>query len=174
MAPLEPGATAHTNSLPFALFSGQILLVAGLTTHVLLTARRAAKSLPPPTVTRSQQPARRRHVAIFSVLALLSLASVTTFAVMWRAASYVQWVHTGSHAKSPGGIWSGNYGTGDNGVGRWYLGDWVSDVDLFRASDAVSVSTPEGFVYTAQHFVGLAAASMFYGVEGKSSIVAIS
>lgn len=59
-------------------------------------------------------------------------------------------------------------------MGRWYLGDWVSDVDLFRASDAVSVSTPEGFVYTAQHFVGLAAASIFYGVEGKSSVVAIS
>ncbi|KAF2799715.1 hypothetical protein K505DRAFT_321021 [Melanomma pulvis-pyrius CBS 109.77] len=166
MAPLEPGATAHTNSLPFALFSGQIVLVAGLTTHLLLTARRAARSLPPSTVTRTQEPTRRRHVAVFSVLALLSLASVTTFAVAWRVLSYVTWAETGNHEGTPGGLWTGNYGTGAEGVGRWHLGDWTSDIDLFRASDAVAVGTPEGFLYTAQHFVGLTAMAIFVGVEG--------
>ncbi|KAF2874091.1 hypothetical protein BDV95DRAFT_675511 [Massariosphaeria phaeospora] len=165
MAPLEPDATARNNTLPLALFSGQILLVAGLTTHVLTTARRAASSLPPSAATRSQQPARRRHATVFSVLALLSLLSVTTFAVMWRVVSYLDWAEKGNH-ETPGNLWAGWYGTGDEGVGRWRLGDWTSDVDLVRDTEALAVQRREGFVYTIQHFVGLLASAMFIGIEG--------
>jgi len=167
MAPLEPGATAHTNSLPFALFSGQIVLVAGLTTHLLLTARRAARSLPPSTVTRKQEPTRRRHAAVFSILALLSLLSVTIYAVAWRVFSYFQWLEKGNHERAPGGLWAGRYGAGEEGAGRWYLGDWTSDIDLFRESDALAVLNPAGFVYTAQHYITLVAAAIFIGVEGE-------
>ncbi|KAH3943904.1 hypothetical protein HBH70_152610 [Parastagonospora nodorum] len=151
MAPVEPEAAARNNIFAYAPFGGQIALVVGLTAHVLLVARRAAKSLPPTSSTRSQQPLRRRYAIIFSTLAALSLASVTTFAVIWRAMSYVDWLQTG---------------TSNTKDGRWYLGDWVYDVDLHAQSDAVAVSKPEGFLYTCQHFVGLLASSIFFGIEG--------
>lgn len=166
MAPLDPNSTAQSNLKPIALFSGQVLLVVGLTTKVLLTARRAARSLPPSTVTRTQEPVRRRHAIAFSVLAFLSLAAVTTFAVMWRAISYVDWAERGNH-KTPGGLWTGWYGTGDDGVGNWRLGDWLSDKNLVQESDTIAVSQAETFLYTSQHFVGLLTNSMFMGVEGR-------
>jgi hypothetical protein len=165
MAPLESIATAQSNRLPYALFAGQTALVAVLTANVLLQARRAARALPPATATRAQVEARRRHALIFSGLAFLSLTSVTTFAVLWRALSYLDWAHLGGH-ETPGSIWHGWYGTGAEGVGRWRLGDWLSDTDLIRASDEVAVARPEAFVYTTQHFVALIGNSIFMGVEG--------
>ncbi|KAF2466425.1 uncharacterized protein BDR25DRAFT_237538 [Lindgomyces ingoldianus] len=166
MAPLDPDVTARTNTIPLATFSGQVLLVACLATNILLTIRRAARALPPPSSTRAQEPVRRRNVAVFSVLALLSLASVTTFAVAWRVLSYFDWAEKGNH-ETPGSLWTGWYGTGDEGVSRWRLGDWVRDIDLAREADGLAVNSPEGFLYTSQQFVGLVAASIFMGVEGR-------
>ncbi|KAL1598602.1 hypothetical protein SLS60_007742 [Paraconiothyrium brasiliense] len=166
MAPLESSATAQSNRLPYALFAGQTVLVALLTTNVLLKAHHAARELPPATATRAQLEARRRHVLIFSVLAFVSLTSVTTFAVLWRALSYLDWAHIGGH-ETPGTIWHGWYGTGEGGVGSWRLGDWLSDTDLVRASDEVAVAKPEAFIYTTQHFVALIANAIFMGVEGR-------
>ncbi|KAJ4376529.1 hypothetical protein N0V86_006642 [Didymella sp. IMI 355093] len=165
MAPVETDAASRSNNLPILLFGGQTLLVAGLTAHVLLTTRRAAKTLPPATRTRSQNDIRRRHARVFSAIALLSLASVTTFAVIFRVISYVQWAELGNRP-TPGSLWQGWYGTGEEGIGNWHLGDWTRDIDLVRESDAVAVLKPEGFFYTAQHFMGLLAASIFIGVEG--------
>jgi hypothetical protein len=165
MAPLDPNSTAQSNVKPISLFAGQVLLVVGLSTKVLLTSRRAARSLPPSTVTRTQEPVRRRHAIIFSILAFLSLASVTTFAVLWRVISYVDWAEQGNH-QTPGGLWTGWYGTGDEGVGKWRLGDWLSDKNLVQESDTIAVAQAETFLYTSQHFVGLLANSMFMGVEG--------
>ncbi|KAJ4320957.1 hypothetical protein N0V94_003133 [Neodidymelliopsis sp. IMI 364377] len=165
MAPVETDAASRSNNLPILFFGGQSLLVAGLTAHILLTTRRAAKSLPPSTRTRSQNDVRRRHARIFSAIALLSLVSVSTFAVFWRIISYVQWAEQGNK-ETPGSLWQGWYGTGEAGVGNWHLGDWIKDIDLVKESDAVAVLKPEGFYYTAQHFVGLLASSIFIGVEG--------
>jgi hypothetical protein len=164
MAPVE-GAAAHTNNIvAYAPFGFHILLTVGLTAHILLVARRAAKSLPPTTSTRSQQPLRRRYAIIFSSLAALSLASVTTFAFIWRAISYVDWSHSGA-ANAPNSLHSGPYGTDTDS--HWYLGDWILDIDLQKESDKIAVTTAEGFLYTSQHFVGLLAASIFFGIEGK-------
>jgi hypothetical protein len=139
----------------------------GLTAHILLVARRAAKSLPPGTSTRAQQPLRRRYAMIFSSLAALSLASVTTFAFIWRAISYVDWSHSGA-ANAPNSLHSGPYGT--DADSHWYLGDWILDIDLQKESDKIAVTTAEGFLYTSQHFVGLLAASIFFGIEGENHI----
>lgn len=166
MAPVETSAASRTNLFAYAPFGGHMALVLGLTAHVLLVARRAAKSLPPTTSTRSQQPLRRRYAVFFSLLAALSLASVTTFAVIWRAVSYVRWAESGV-VNSPNGIWTGWYGTGEDG--RWYLGDWIRDIDLRKEADKVAIATPEGFLYTTQHFVGLLTSSIFFGVEGETT-----
>ncbi|KAF1952168.1 hypothetical protein CC80DRAFT_479734 [Byssothecium circinans] len=165
MAPLEPNATARSNVLPVSLFAGQVLLVVGLTAKVLVTARRAAKSLSPTTTTRTQALFRRRHAILFSLLALLSLASVTTFAVTWRALSYLNWADLRKY-ETPNSLWTGWYGTGEEGVGVWRMGDWLSDRNLVTDSDAVAVAQPEAFLYTTEHFVGLLASSIFMGVEG--------
>ncbi|KAF9695657.1 hypothetical protein EKO04_006364 [Ascochyta lentis] len=165
MAPVETDAASRSNNLPILVFGGQTLLVAALTAHVLLTTRRAAKALPPSTRTRSQNEVRRRHARIFSAMALLSLATVTTFSVVWRVISYLQWAELGNH-ETPGSLWHGWYGTGDAGGGNWHLGDWIKDIDLVAESDAVALLKPEGFYYTAQHFVGLLASAIFIGVEG--------
>ena len=106
------------------------------------------------------------HVALFSTLAFLSLAAVTTFSVAWRVISYFDWAETGQH-ETPEALWTGWYGTGEEGVGRWRLGDWTSDVDLFRESDSIALSTPEGFLYTTQHFAATTIAAIFFGVEGR-------
>ncbi|UPX16694.1 uncharacterized protein EKO05_0007082 [Ascochyta rabiei] len=165
MAPVETAAASRTNNLAVLLFGGQTLLVAGLSAHVLLTTRRAARALPPSTRTRSQNQARRRHARVFSAMALLSLASVTAFAVVWRAISYLQWAELGNH-ETPGSLWQGWYGTGDAGARTWHLADWLRDVDLVAESNAVAVLKPAGFYYTAQHFVALLASAVFIGVEG--------
>lgn len=140
-----------------------MLLVSALTAHVLLTARRAAKALPPSTRTRTQNSTRRRYAIVFSTLALLSLASVSTFAFIWRAISYVRWAEKGHH-ETPNSLWSGWYATGTEA--RWHLGDWVKDIDLVREFDAVGIMKPEGFLYTSQYFVGLLASAIFMGAEG--------
>ncbi|KAF2995258.1 hypothetical protein E8E13_003675 [Curvularia kusanoi] len=165
MAPVETDAAARSNNTPILLFGGQALLVASLTGYVLTTTRRAAKSLPPSTRTRTQSDLRRRHARVFSAIALLSLASVTAFSVIWRVMSYVEWAELGEH-KTPGSLWQGWYGTGDEGVGNWHLGDWIMDTDLLKESDDVTIRRPEGFFTTAQHFMGLLASSIFIGVEG--------
>lgn len=165
MAPIEGDAHARNNIFAYAPFGGHIALVVGLTANVLLVARRAAKALPPATSTRSQQPLRRKHAILFSTLAAVSLASVTVFAVLWRAISYVNWAESGA-TNSPNALYKSDYGTGIDG--RWYLGDWIKDIDLQKESDIVAVSTPEGFLYTTQHFIGLMAASIFFGVEGNN------
>lgn len=165
MAPVETDAALRSNNTPILLFGGQALLVASLTGHVLLTTRRAAKSLPPSARTRSQRDLRRRHARIFSAIALASLASVTAFSVIWRVMSYVHWAELGEHT-TPGSLWQGWYGTGDEWVGKWHLGDWIMDTDLLRESDDLAIRRPEGFFQTAQHFMGLLATSTFMGVEG--------
>ncbi|KAF1998415.1 hypothetical protein P154DRAFT_251698 [Amniculicola lignicola CBS 123094] len=165
MAPVEPSALSRANTLPLVTFAAHIAVVAALTGHVLVAVRRAARSLPASSSTRTQQTARRRHAAVFAALALLSLAAVTTFGVAWRVLSYFEWAELGNH-EVPNGLWTGWYGTGQDGVGNWKLGDWTADVDLLRYNDLTVVGEPEGFLYTCQHFVGLAAASIFMGIEG--------
>lgn len=154
--------------MPLAILSAQALLVAVPTTYILQTIRRAARTLPPAAATRSQQSVRRRNVAIFSVLALVSLASVTTFGVAWRVLSYFEWAEKGNH-ETPGSLWTGWYGTGHEGIrgGRWRLGDWWTDVDLIEESEAKILAAPEAFLYLYQHFCGIAACAIFFGVEGK-------
>jgi hypothetical protein len=166
MAPVETHTTARNNIFAYAPWSGHIALVIGLTAHVLLVTRRAAKSLPPTRSTRSQQSLRRNYVIFFSLLAALSLASVTTFAVLWRAISYAQWSETRGRG-SFGGIFDGLYAKGNDA--RWYLGDWIQDPSLQKEVDNIAISTPEGFMYTSQHFIGLMASSVFFGVEGGQS-----
>ncbi|KAL6705583.1 hypothetical protein ACN47E_006530 [Coniothyrium glycines] len=164
MAPVETGTTNGSNSLPLALFGGQVLLVTVLAAHVLLTARRAAQALPPSTRTRSQDHARRRHAIIFSIIALLSLASVSTFAFLWRFISYARWAEQ-EHYALPGTLWSGWYGTATDAY--WRLGDWLADVNLVHEFSSVGINKPEGFLYTSQYFVGLLAGAIFMGAEGR-------
>ncbi|CBX99662.1 hypothetical protein IAQ61_005086 [Plenodomus lingam] len=161
MAPVE---NAKSNSLPIAIFGGQIVLVTVLTANVLLQARRAAKSLSPSTRTRLQNSIRRRNAIVFSLLAAVSLASVGSFAFIWRAISYVRWAEN-KHYDTPNSILNGWSATGTEA--RWHLGDWISDIDLVREFDSVGIMKPEGFLYTSQYFVGLLAAAIFMGAEGR-------
>ena len=55
----------------------------------------------------------------------------------------------------------------------WHLGDWITDIDLLRQSDAVTIRKPEGFLYTCQYAVGLLASSMFMGVEGSHHLLSL-
>lgn len=168
MAPLDPDVAGRSNALPLAVFSSQILAVASLSVHILRTIYRSAKALPPSTATRAQQSTRRRNAAIFFGLSAFALASVTTFAVAWRVLSYFEWADDKSDAReAPGSLWTGWYGTGDKGVGSWRLGDWWSDVDNISKADAVVLAAPESFFYLYEHFTGITAAAIFFGVEGK-------
>lgn len=162
MAPVESEASARSNTIPYIVFSAHVTLVIVLTLNILDTARRAARSLPPATRTRTQQPLRRVYASIFSILALLSLSSVATFSIIWRAVEYIQWAEKGKH-DFPNSLWRGWYA---NDVAHWHLRDWATDVDLVKEWSLVSVATPEGFLYTSQQYVGLLASAIFMGIEG--------
>lgn len=166
MAPLDPDAVGRSNWLPLTVLGSHVGAVALLTGHIAKTIYRAARTVPPSNETRAQHSIRRRNAAIFSVLALLSLSAVTTFAVVWRMLDYFEWADRGNHA-SADGIWTGWYGTGDEGVGRWRLGDWWADVNYIDDSYAEVLASPEAFLYLYQHFTGIAAAAIFFGVEGR-------
>lgn len=164
MAPVEDIAVRRDNLLPITLFGGQVLVVSALTARCVYTARQAAKSLPPSTRTRSQDQVRRRHAITFSIIALLSLASVSTFAFIWRFISYARWAEQ-EHFAMPNTLWSGWYGPGPEA--KWHLGAWMSDIDLVREFDILGIKKPEGFLYTSQYFVGLIAGAIFMGAEGQ-------
>lgn len=176
MAPVEPAASARSNYFPVALYSSHTLVVVALTTNILRIILRASRTLPPTSSTRIQEPLRRRHVALFSFLSLLSLASVAAFSVAWRVISYQDWANEKKH-DIPGSLWSGWYGNAEESVGLtanptlWKLGDWMADTDLVREANEVGILSPEGFWWMGQRFAGLVGASMFMGVEGKIYIL---
>ncbi|KAF2203457.1 hypothetical protein GQ43DRAFT_438778 [Delitschia confertaspora ATCC 74209] len=165
MAPIEAEALSHTNVRPVLQFASQLVVNSGLTSYILFNIWHAAKTIPPLANTRSQSSIRRRHAFTFAMLGLLSLASVTTFGVAWRVLSYLAWADHEKHNHPPS-LWSGWYGTGEEGVGNWRLGDWMRDVDLRKMTDAVAVGSTEGFAWTSQWYNGLVASALFMGVEG--------
>ncbi|OCL04411.1 hypothetical protein AOQ84DRAFT_250764, partial [Glonium stellatum] len=162
MAPVEPDLTS-SNTIPIALFSSQILLVAGLIATIFTTTRRAWRTLPPSYNTRRQQAWRRRVVLVFAGLALASLALESALAVTWRVLSYRDWARQGD-LDVPNSIWAGWYGTGEDGVGL-RLGGWMQDVDLVREAAGYAVRSPRVFVWTHQLVTGLITASIFMGIE---------
>jgi hypothetical protein len=161
-----PGDTPRGNLLPIVRFAGHGLIVAALGTHVAWTAYKAPTHPPLSAYRPSQLLLRGRNATAFSVLAFLSLASVSVFAFRWRALSYMNWARLHDH-KMPHSLWSGWSGAANDTVGHWRLGDWLADVDLRREADAISILTPEGFLYTTQHFIGQLVTAIFVGVEGR-------
>jgi hypothetical protein len=162
MAPVE--TDTGKGALQELAFTGRAFLVLGLSINAFLVARNAATALPPSSRTRSQQPLRRTYAAIFLGLALLSMASVTAFAFIWRAISYMEW-YDAERSNAPNILWRGWYG---RDAGRWHLRNWLADTNLENQTDLISVLTPEGFFYTSQHYVGLLASAIFMGAEGES------
>jgi hypothetical protein len=161
-----PGDTPRGNLLPIVRFAGHSLIVAALSAHLVWTAHKAATHLPRSAYRRSQLTLLGRNATAFSVLAFLSLASVSAFAFRWRALSYMNWASLHDH-KIPDTLWSGWSGPVNDAVGHWRLGDWLADVHLRREADAISILTPEGFLYTTQHFIGQLVTAIFVGVQGK-------
>jgi hypothetical protein len=164
MAPVEADADASSGLASYALFTGRAFLVVGLSINALFVARNAAMALPPSSRTRSQLPLRRTYAAMFLGLALLSLASVTVFAFVWRALSYMEWYNAG-RVHWPNALWRGWYG---NDAGRWHLRHWLADVNLAADTDLFSIQMREGFLWTSQHYIGLLASAIFMGAEGES------
>jgi hypothetical protein len=164
-----PGDTPRGNLLPIVRFAGHGLIVVALSAHLAWTAHKAATHLSRSAYRRSQLTLRARNATAFSVLAFLSLASVSAFAFRWRALSYMNWARLYDH-KIPNSLWSGWSGAANDAVGHWRLGDWLADIDLRREADAISILTPEGFLYTTQHFIGQLVTSVFVGVQGKISL----
>lgn len=168
MAPVEPEVLSQPITWPLVLFGAQLLAFGPLTFSIVRTIRRAAKSLPPASSTRAQGPLRHRHALFFATLAAISLVSVSTFGIAWRVLSYLHWAENKNH-DIPGSLWSGWYGTGDDGVGYWRLGDWVQDLGLDGGVDRLgfAIGNAEESAWTGQWFMGLSAAAFFMTVEGE-------
>ncbi|KAI8932822.1 hypothetical protein NX059_010305 [Plenodomus lindquistii] len=161
---MPPVENAHSNSLPIIFFGTQILVPVLAAGVALDHVGRAATSLPPSSRTRAQNSTRRRHAVIFSLLATVSLATIAFFGFIWRVFSYVRWAEK-KHYKIPNSSWEG-WDTTAAGP-HWHLREWISDIDLVRELDSVGIDKPEGFLYTSQYFVGLLAAAIFMGAEGR-------
>jgi hypothetical protein len=113
-----PGDTPRGNLLPIVRFAGHGLIVAALGTHVAWTAYKAPTHPPLSAYRPSQLLLRGRNATAFSVLAFLSLASVSVFAFRWRALSYMNWARLHDH-KMPHSLWSGWSGAANDTVGHW-------------------------------------------------------
>ncbi|KAF2497162.1 hypothetical protein BU16DRAFT_459109 [Lophium mytilinum] len=174
MAPVEPDVRT-SNTLPIAIFSTQIALIASLTVVVLRTIRRAARTLPPPSSTRAQQTSRMRQVAVFATLAVLSLATVTYCTATWRIVSYLTWAQEGRF-NIPGGIWTSWYGTGasSDDAERWYLGSWLQDVGYLKEAEHLGLTVPSGAFWVDQELFGQAVAGLFMGIEGHRRNLPVS
>lgn len=181
MAPVDP-STANSNAQPLILLAIQTGLITILLGSITRFISRVRSSLPPSLNTRDGHPWHKKSIALFSLLAVLSLGLTTYHALAWRYASYQNWAEQ-SGANTPGSLWSGWYAspqTVDDGFSLgslkfegWQLGRWTKDTDLVRETNEAAMGSSSGFWWTYQNFVGLVVWSIFVGVEGMFCVYAL-
>jgi hypothetical protein len=166
MAPVEP-EVANSNTVPFALFSSQIASVGTLLLTIAIGLYRTSSALPPSQDTRLRQPKRKRSIAVFSTLSVLSFCVLAYFAVDRRIYSYRAWAQA-EEQEATNRIWSGWYGTGKNGQLSLQLGRWLQDINPDKEAWEYAAKNSRSFWWTQQQYSGLLVWSTFVGLESKN------
>lgn len=130
MAPIEPDLH-NSNVRPLSIFARYLILASGLSGLISYDVlRRAFRSLPPSQDTRHRQSNHEKHVQLFAILALLSLAVTWYHMLQYVALSYRAWAYEMDEPlpATP----CGENGYFAFGTLRLALGRWLKDTSLFR------------------------------------------
>ncbi|KAF6808835.1 hypothetical protein CSOJ01_07303 [Colletotrichum sojae] len=145
---------AASNVRPWAIFTGYMVLAAALTTKAIaiIRAQRRARSTGRSADGADPAPSGRRAVALFSLLAALSLA--TTWYHMFRFFewSYGQWAIAHVAAADTDGL---------------RLGEWLRDTSLFRQAWASTLETVPRAWWSLQIFGFCANWSVMLAVQSR-------
>jgi hypothetical protein len=163
MAPIEPDLS-RSNLKPLAIFGGYLLNAIGLTAFLsYFVLYRAFQSLPPSQATRFRASNRKKHVQIFSALAIVSLGVTWYYMLSFFWLSYRSWASEMGELV-PGHFWS-EYTRGQ--IQGLELGRWLKDTELFREAWEIASEKSGRYWWTQQIFLGAAAWSVFLGMEGR-------
>lgn len=168
MAPIEPDLH-NSNVRPLSIFAGYLILASGLSGLISYDVlRRAFRSLPPSQDTRHRQSSHEKHVQLFAILALLSLAVTWYHMLQYVALSYRAWAYE-MDEPLPSTL-CGENGYFAFGTLRLALGRWLKDTSLFRDVWEIVVERSSRYWWSQQIFLGAAAWSVFVGIEGESGM----
>lgn len=144
-----------SNVRPLSIFTGYMLLAAGLTAKsisVICSQQRASSRRNGPASS-----AQRRAIVVFSVLASLSLA--TTWYHMFR---YFEWSYDQWAIAQASGV-----GAGDITSTGLRLGEWLRDTSLFKQAWASTLETGPRAWWSLQIFGFCANWSVLLAAQGE-------
>lgn len=168
MAPIEPNIH-NSNLRPLSMFGGYLVLASGLSGLISYDVLyKAFRSLPPSQDTRHRQSNREKHMQIFAILAVLSLAMTWYHMLQYFALSYRVWAHE-MDEPLPLTLWGEN-GYFAFGTLRLALGRWLKDTSLFEDAWEIVIERSSRYWWSQQIFLGAAAWSVFVGIEGESCV----
>ncbi|KXH35370.1 hypothetical protein CSIM01_08945 [Colletotrichum simmondsii] len=143
---------AASNVRPLAIFTGYMVLAAGLTAKsigIIRNQRRASLSRNGPVAA----PAYRRALVVFSALAALSLA--TTWYHMFR---FFEWSY---------GQWATTQASAGLDSTELRLGEWLHDTSLFKQAWASTLETGPRAWWSLQIFGFCANWSVILAAQGE-------
>lgn len=165
MAPIEADIS-NSNIRPIGLFASYLAAASGLTFFVSRNILfKAFKSLPPSQATRIRTTNRRKHVILFTSLAVVSL--IVTIWQMFRvlSLSYRAWAY--EMGQSLPQSWVGEGGVWGEGKTGLALGRWLEDTDLLNDALEIAVEKSRRYWWTQQLILAAAAWSIYLSVEGR-------
>ena len=165
MAPIEPDLY-NSNLRPLSVFGGYLILASALTGLVSYDVLyKAFRALPPSQDTRHRQSNREKHMQLFALLAVISLATTWYYMLQYFALSYRVWAYEMGEIL-PSTLWGEN-GYLEFGTLRLSLGRWLLDTSLFRDAWEIVIERSGRYWWSQQIFLGAATWSVFVGIEGE-------
>lgn len=169
MAPTEADLY-NSNVLPVSIFGGYLVVCSALTVLVSYDVLyKASQALPPSQDTRHRQPNREKHMRLFAMLTLVSLATTWYHKLQYLNLSYRVWAYEVGQPV-PTALWGENRHIAF-GTFRLALGRWIQDTSLFRDAWEIVLERSGRYWWSQQIFLGAAAWSVYVGIEGQSLVI---
>ena len=171
MAPIEPDLY-NSNSRPLSLLGGYLVLASALTGLISYDVfYKAFRALPPSQDTRHRQSNREKHLQLFALLALISLATACYHVLHYFALSYRVWAYEMGEMLPPT-VWGedGYIAFGTLGLS---LGRWLHDTSVFRDAWEIVIERSRRYWWSQQIFLGAAVWCVFVGIEGEPLVIAL-
>lgn len=125
---------------------------------------KAFRALPPSQDTRHRKSNRERHMWLFATLAFISLATTWYHTLQYFVLSYRAY-EVGEPL--PPRLWGEN-GFVAFGSLRLSLGRWLENKPLFGDAWEIAIEWSRRYWWSQQIFMGVAAWSVYVGMEGES------
>ncbi|KAG9242099.1 hypothetical protein BJ878DRAFT_189105 [Calycina marina] len=165
MAPVD--IYTSTSLVPVLTVIAHVVAVVWLTTLVGRTASRSYLTLPPSSDTRHREPLRKRHVRIFSYLALLSLAAGAFYSYKFGSLSYRIWADERG-IDLPSSFFGDSVAFRDGEhPGRLHPVRWLNDTTLYQEVLEIVTGKSRYFWWGQQITLSTVSWSNFVAIEGQ-------